>query len=164
MTPDKNISEHANQNAPEEDEGAVLEWITHPMKRKPLVTIAVTVFIILVAVLVYITTISKIFTLLTLIVLFASLAKFYLPTKYRLNDKGVTVKTTTQTIFKGWETYRSCYPDKHGILLSPFLEPTRMENFRGIYLIFAENKDEVTSFVKPRINKTIAQPPTIENN
>ena len=152
----------ADDNNIDDNEGVVLEWTTHPMKRKPLVALVVTLFIILIAVLVYITTISKLFTLLTLIVLFASLAKFYLPTRYRLSDKGVAVKTTTQTIYKSWDVYRSCYPDKNGILLSPFFEPTRMENFRGIYLIFAENKDEVTAFVEERINKS-DNPPATEN-
>jgi hypothetical protein len=128
-----------------------LEWKTHPMKKRPRVAILVTLFIFIMAAMVYSITDSNIFPTLTLIVLFASLAKFYLPTKFILDDKYVIVKSTTQTIKKEWINFRSFYPDKNGVLLSPFLEPTRMENFRGLFLIFDNNQDEVTAFVKSHI-------------
>ncbi|NOY89337.1 MAG: hypothetical protein GXO93_08130, partial [FCB group bacterium] len=96
---------------------------------------------------------SKAFSLLTLIVMFASLSKFYFPTKFRLTDKKITVRYTIQTLTKDWTMYRSYYQDKNGVLLSPFLQPSRLENFRGLYLMFANNKEEVIAFVKAHINK-----------
>ncbi|MCJ7458582.1 MAG: hypothetical protein MUP17_06300, partial [candidate division Zixibacteria bacterium] len=50
-----------------------------------------------------------------------------------------------------WGKYRSFYMDKNGVLLSPFEKPSRLENFRGIYLRFNQNKDEVVNFIKQRI-------------
>lgn len=132
---------------------AVLEWTSHPVKRRPLVSALVTVFIFLVGMVVYYTTMSKAFGTLALVVMFASLAKFYFPTTYRLTGDRITIKTTTQTLRKDWSMYRSCYPDKNGILLSPFVRPSRLENFRGIYLMFSNNRDEVIEFVKAHIVK-----------
>ncbi|UCD63319.1 MAG: hypothetical protein JSW34_11300 [Candidatus Zixiibacteriota bacterium] len=133
------------------DEGITLEWTTHPMKRKPLAAVLVTLFILVVGFLVFVTTESKTFGTLALVVLFLSLAKFYMPTRYRLTDRRITVKTTTQTIHKTWSQFRSFYPDNNGVLLSPFISPSRLESFRGIYLIFSGNKDEVIDFVRARI-------------
>lgn len=141
------------------DEGQVLAWSVHPLRRKPLVALLVTIFIFLVAVAAYMTTDSKAFGTLALVVMFASLAKFYMPTSYRLDDQRIMVKTVTQTLYKNWSQYRSCYPDKNGVLLSPFAEPSRMENFRGLFLIFNDNKDEVVSFVKAHIGK-----PNLDSN
>ncbi|MCD6249377.1 MAG: hypothetical protein J7J98_03470 [candidate division Zixibacteria bacterium] len=135
------------------DEGELLEWTCHPVKRKPLVSAAVTLFIILVVVAIYMTTYSRMFTLLGLVILLMSLAKFYFPTRFKMSESGVTIKTTTQTLFKEWGIYRSCYPDKKGILLSPFVEPSRIENFRGLYVMFEGNADVVTAFVKQRIRR-----------
>jgi hypothetical protein len=132
-------------------DGPVLEWTVHPVKRRPLVSVAVSVFIIVVVALVRITTESQAFAVLALVVMAASLAKFYFPTKYRLDSKGVTVKTTTQTLVKQWTLYRSCYADKNGILLSPFTSTSRLENFRGIYLMFQDNSEAVTAYCKERI-------------
>ena len=147
------------QNDLSEDQSAnQLEWKTHPMKKRPRAAILVTVFIFIIAGMVYSMTESNIFPTLTLIVLFASLAKFYLPTKFTLDDKFVIVKSTTQTIKKEWVNFRSFYPDKNGVLLSPFLEPTRMENFRGLFLIFDNNQEKVISFVKSHIDPNASLP------
>jgi hypothetical protein len=135
-----------------EDEGTVLAWTTHPLKRKPLAAALVTLFILVTGFLVYVVTESKAFGTLALVVLFASLAKFYLPTKYRLTDKRIMVKSTTQTIYKNWSQFRSHYRDRNGVLLSPFVRPSRLENFRGLYLIFEQNRDEVMDFVKAHIS------------
>jgi hypothetical protein len=134
-----------------QDDGPTLAWTVHPMKRKPMVSAAVTVFVILIALVVFSWMQSLWFMILALVVMLGSLAKFYFPTSYKLSGRGVTVKTTTQTLFKDWSIYRSCYPDKKGILLSPFVEPSRLENFRGLYVMFESNSEQVTTFCKERI-------------
>lgn len=144
-------NEKTEQPAPEVS-GPVLRWVSHPMKRRPLVAVIVTLFIIVCGLIVQVTTETSWFSGLAMVVLFASLAKFYFPTAYTLDTSGVTIKTTTQTLKKEWRLYRSCYRDKNGLLLSPFTEPSRLENFRGLYLIFDRNGDEVTAFVKQRLH------------
>lgn len=139
------------------DEGEVLAWTAHPLRRRPLAAVLVTIFILVVGFLVLITTESKAFGTLALVVLFASLAKFYFPTKYRLTDRRITIKSTTQTIHKNWSQFRSFYPDNNGVLLSPFVQPSRLENFRGIYLIFEKNRQEVLSFVQSHIGQTASE-------
>ena len=131
--------------------GKSLAWVSHPMKRRPLVATLVSVFIIVCGLVVQATTETSWFSGLAMVVLFASLAKFYFPTAYTLDDTGVTVKTSTQTLKKEWRLYRSFYRDKNGILLSTFSEPSRLENFRGLYLIFDRNGDEVTEFIKRHV-------------
>ena len=133
------------------NEGKILEWTTHPIKKRPITAVLLTLFIAVIPLMVLSITSSKIFATLALVVLFASVAKFYFPTKFRLTEQDVSIKSSTQTIKKNWSEFRSFYPDKSGILLSPFIEPSRLENFRGIYLIFHENKDDVISFVKNHI-------------
>lgn len=139
------------------EDKALLKWTTHPVRRRPLAALLVTIFIFVVAGMVFSMTESKAFAVLALVVLFLSLAKFYLPTRYMLTEKFVVIKTTTQKIEKKWSDYRSAYPDNNGILLSPFLSPSRLENFRGIFLIFDKNKDEVVAIVNKMIAKNLEQ-------
>jgi len=133
------------------DKTNVLEWKCHPATRKPWVTIGVSIFILVISMLVFASTDSKGFSFIALLIMFASLAKFYFPTKYRLTDEKISIKTTTQTLHKEWSIYRSFYPDKNGVLLSPFVRPTRMENFRGLYIMFSNNRDEVINYVESHI-------------
>jgi len=131
------------ENVAVDDEGKILRWKCHPVMRRPLVSVSVTLFITLVGVIVQYATNSHGFTVLALVILFASLAKFYFPTEYIISDKNLKIKTTTQTLVKKWSMYRTCYPDKHA----------RLENFRGLYIMFENNRDEVTTFVKERIGR-----------
>ena len=135
----------------ESNQGTALEWTVHPVLRQPWVSVAVSAFVIVVVYCVHAWMQSHVFTLLAMLIMLGSLAKFYFPTHYKMDDRTVTVKTTTQTLVKEWKLYRSCYPDKKGILLSPFATPTRLENFRGLYVMFERNNEVVTAFVKERI-------------
>jgi hypothetical protein len=130
-----------------------LEWICHPAKRNMKVTSLVTIFLVVLIIVVYYTTYSLLFTGLAILILFGSLSAFYFPTRYRLTENEIRVKTTAQTLVKKWSQYRSFYPDKNGVLLSPFVRRTRMENFRGIYIKFEGNSDEVIAFVKDCMDK-----------
>lgn len=133
------------------DEGEVLQWTTHPARRNLLKTALVTLFITLVSVIAWYATETFGFGLLALVVLTLSTARYFVPTTYRLSDRRIMIKTMTQTIYKDWSVYRSFYPDKSGVLLSPFVEPSRLENFRGVYLMFEDNRQEVVDFIRTRI-------------
>jgi len=126
-------------------EKELLSWTTHPIRKRPLVSILVVTLIMAAGMAAYYTMDSKAFGVLAMVVLFASLAKFFMPTRFILTDKTVTIKSTTQKITKPWSMFRSFYPDRNGVLLSPFPEPSRLENFRGMYLIFADNRDQVVA-------------------
>lgn len=149
-----NSGDAASTQLAKSEPGAVMEWRCHPVKRRPSVSIAVSLFIIVVAMAVFYSTDSRAFTVLALVVMLGSLAKFYFPTSYQLTAETVSVKTTTMTITKSWSQYRSFYPDKNGVLLSPFAQPSRLENFRGLYLMFSDNRDEVIAFVQAQIGRT----------
>lgn len=140
---------------PEADEGEILEWTCHKAKRNPLLTAGVSALILTFSVVVfYATEKSAVFAGLALVILFLSLSRFYLPIRYRLSDRRIMIKSLTQTLYKEWSVFRTCYPDKNGILLSPFVQPSRLENFRGVYLLFNDNAQTVTEFVKARIGRS----------
>ncbi len=154
----------ADQEDAERETGAAIQWTCHPVKNRPLVSVLVTLFVIFIVTYVYYSFESVGFALLAFIVLSLSLARFYFPTHYRLSDKGVTIKTPTQTISKQWSEYRSFYPDKNGVLLSPFTEPSRLENFRGIFLMYGGKRDEIISFMSKRISAKDSDSPSRENS
>ena len=149
MNKDTNIIPTENQVT------ELLAWTTHPIKKRPLAALLVTLFILFIPFIVLSITSSKLFGFLSLVVLFASVAKFYFPTDFILTDSEAIIKSSTQTIKKNWSEFRSYYPDKNGVLLSPFVDKSRLENFRGIYLIFNDNKDEVIGIIKQKISMDI---------
>ncbi len=129
----------------------VLKWIDHPLKKSKRNLFIVIIALILVPVIVFVATNSLFFVLLSIIFLLGSLSTFFLPTTYELSENGIKVKFFFNTRQMEWGKYRSFYVDKNGVLLSPFEKPSRLENFRGIYLRFNQNKDEVINFIKSKI-------------
>jgi hypothetical protein len=130
----------------------ILEFVCHPAKRDLRITALTTLFIIICVVLVWLISYSAFMTGLGVLILFGSLSGFYLPTRYYFYDDHLIVKTTVQKLRKEWSQFRSYYPDKNGVLLSPFVHPTRLENFRGLYIKFAGNRDRVMGIVRSKID------------
>lgn len=132
----------------------IIEWIAHPARQRPLVAWLVGVFIAVIAVGIYSWTFSPIFTALATIILIGSLTGFYFPTHYRFYDDQVIIKYTLTTIKKDWSQFRSFYRDKNGVLLSPFPQPSRLENFRGLFLKFGDgDREKIVDIVKSKIEK-----------
>lgn len=130
----------------------ILEYVCHPARRDMRVTVLATVFLIVCVVLVWLISFSPFLTALAVLILFGSLGGFYFPTRYRFYDDHIEIRTMIQTLRKNWSQFRSYYPDKNGVLLSPFVRPTRLENFRGQYIKFAANRDRVLEIVKSKIS------------
>jgi hypothetical protein len=129
----------------------VLTWISHPLKKNKRNTILVILFLVLTPAIVFFSTQSLFFLILAFLILLGSLSSFFLPTTYELSSDRVKVRFFLNTKEVEWKNYRSFYVDKNGVLLSPFEKPSRLENFRGIYIRFNQNKDEVVNFIKERI-------------
>ena len=131
----------------------VLKWSTHPVKKNAWVSILVVLFLVAIWFLVYLTTSSPLFVAFSVLVLLGSLSSFFLPTYYELDNDKIKVRFFFTIKERKWGMFRSFYVDKNGILLSPFEKPSRLENFRGIYVRFNQNKDEVVDFVKSKIKQ-----------
>ncbi len=159
---DRNAEKHDNrpamsvegdsQKEAAADKKPILEYVCHPAKRDMRVTVLATVFLIVCVVLVWLISFSPFLTALAVIILFGSLGGFYFPTRYTIYEDHIVVKTMIQTLRKNWSQFRSYYPDKNGVLLSPFARPTRLENFRGLYIKFAGNRDRVMEIVRSKID------------
>lgn len=130
------------------------EYVCHPAKRNMTITALTTAFLAICVLLVWLTSYSLLLTTLAVLILFGSMNGFYFPTRYFFYHDHLAVKTTIQTLKKNWNQYRSFYPDKNGVLLSPFGRPRRLENFRGLYIKFAGNRDRVMEIIRSKIDFT----------
>ena len=128
-----------------------LEWIVHPLIANWKVSVGLIAFLIALCTAIYFSFNSLTFLFLSIIFLVGSLSPFFFPTTYTINDDGINIKTVFRKSSKNWGYYKSYYPDKNGILLSPFPHPSRLENFRGLYVRFNNNKADVVNFVKQRL-------------
>ncbi len=130
-----------------------LVWSSHPAKKNVWVSIGVIAFLIAVWLIVYWTSSNPILLGISVVIMLGSMSSFFLPTQYLLGNDKVRIKFFFTVREKKWDMFRSYYVDKNGVLLSPFERPSRLENFRGLYIRFNQNRDLVVEFVKSKIVK-----------
>lgn len=129
----------------------MITWTVHPIKRNWKVSVSVIFFLMSLCVSIYISFDSLAYLFLSAIILFVSLTPFFLPTTYYFQDDLILVKSSFRKFSKDWSFFKSFYADKNGVLLSPFSSPSRLENFRGIYVRFNKNRSEVLDFISKKI-------------
>ncbi len=130
-----------------------VEWVNHPAAVSWKRTLIVSIFLLVIFVTVYLTTHSPLLTVVAVIIMVGSLSSFYIPTRYAMNQDGVEIRSLSGVKTYNWSRFRSCCPDSNGVFLSPFVKPSRLENFRGVYLRFSDNREEVINFVQAMISK-----------
>lgn len=128
-----------------------MEWRITPLKKNLLITMGFFLFIALVVWALQNTFNNWVHTGMITLVFLLFLWPVIVPTKFILSDEGITVDHLVYKRNFSWVQFKKYLTEKNGIFLSPFEKSSRIENFRGIFLIFNNNKDEVTAFVKNKM-------------
>ncbi|MGE3063212.1 MAG: hypothetical protein AB7T10_06210 [bacterium] len=77
--------------------------------------------------------------------------QFIFPTTFTIKEKTILVEFLFTKREYEFSRFKSFYNDNTGVLLSPFLKPSRLENFRGLYIRYGnEDKDKIINLIKNR--------------
>jgi hypothetical protein len=134
----------------EEDE---LRWTVHPLLEEPAAKSVLLIAIILgITAGVTISFESGPFGFLSFAFLSGSLSRYFLPTRYALDEAGVCIVHAGVRRRIPWQRVRRVNVSRDGILLSPTERPSRTDSFRGCFLRFRGNGDEVTHFVRVHVS------------
>lgn len=76
------------------------------------------------------------------------LREYFFPVRYRMDPEGVTIHFWLWTRHRPWSEIKRVAPSRHGVFLSPFPRPNRLENHRGLFLRFAGNRREVMGTIQ----------------
>jgi len=126
---------------------AVLKWTVHLAPQYPAKTAGLILFIAAAAV-----TGFAFVGLLALfcvpVVMAAAFAEYLFPMHYALSHESAVCRMLLKSSEIRWADVKRCYLDDLGVKLSPLDRKSRLEVFRGVYLRFAGNEDEVVETVK----------------
>jgi len=79
--------------------------------------------------------------------LIGSLADFLFPVTYEITAHRAACRMLIKRAEIEWRSVRRCYVDQAGVKLSPLEGPSRLEAFRGVYLRFNGNREQVIDAV-----------------
>ena len=126
----------------------ILTWKVHLIRENPVKVLLIAPVLLISLLVCYVFTHSPIFMAVTLALLASSLADFLFPVRYEINERGASSKTLLGRTFMEWDRVKKYYLDDHGIKLSTLPRPGRLEAYRGLYLRFGGNQDEVIGVVR----------------
>lgn len=129
-----------------------MKWTVHPAKRDRtrtfLSAVLIAAFLVLVAVFY-----GLFWGIFGFVVLLVSVHSYFFPTSYEVTNDEVVIKNIFMTQKRKLVEFRRIYIGKNGVLLSPFHRKTVLNQFRGVFLLLPEKRDEVLAFLKERVEK-----------
>lgn len=91
---------------------------------------------------------SYTYGLTTVFCLFIFNQELFFTTKFRIEAKGASVSCGFKNMFISWDRIKRIKHYNNGMLLSPIKNPSPLDAFRGVTLIFLNNKPEIENLVK----------------
>ncbi len=139
----------------EADAGSAAElvWVVHALRRQHAKTAILAAVLTLTAAFIYLNTASLVWTAASLLILLFGVLDFVMPVTFSLTEWGVESKVVFYRRRKPWSMLRSYSLDRNGVLVSPFPDRSRLEAFRGLYIRFSGNRDEVVGFIRDHLER-----------
>lgn len=135
-----------------------LTWTTHPLVENPSKGVLGTVLVATVVWVVHISFGELHFTILAIIFLLGSLRQFFFPTTYTLTANSVKIQGLIFPDERPWSKFRRVIKYNDQALLTPMARPTRLDAYRGVYIRFHGNRDEVLDIIEQKIAEAHPSP------
>jgi len=132
-----------------------MEWQVHLSKRNPEKVAGIALAAVIAAVGGWLLLRSPLFAVLGLIFILGSTTDFWLPMRYRLDEKGASLKCGVSMSAIEWPNVKSVMETTDGVKLSPLAGEgkSRLEAFRGVFLRFENNRDEVLAKIRSHMEE-----------
>jgi len=124
-----------------------LEWTVHLARLRPRQARAAIAVILLAGAAAGYGFRSPLLGVLAVVLLTAAVSDYLFPLRYALRPEGVSVRGLLHRRVLAWPRVRRVTKDDLGVKLSPLARPSRLEAYRGIYLWFADNADQVMAAI-----------------
>lgn len=130
------------QEAAQREVRELLTWRVFPASSHPLKAVFVSVVIVLLS-LGSAWYAGKALGVLAFFLLLGSLWPFFMPTTYRLTTWGIEQLRWPTKQKRPWTYFRRFTVDNRGILVSPFVSPSRLDPFRGMYILTGKERADI---------------------
>ena len=129
-----------------------LSWSVHPLLQNSLArTASVTSMIVFVSLVASYSFSHVGYGVISVCCLLFSMVRYFLPSHYTVDEQGLQCELLRYKTFHEWSYFGRGEIRAHGIFLSPFVRPNRLDTFRGVFLPFNKNQDILLPFLKRHV-------------
>lgn len=126
-----------------EAERKELTWRAHPARERIRSSFMAITVILTVSLAIYISFHSIWWSLLSLVLLVASLNRFFFPSRFTIDPEGITAFYPLRSLRYSWKHIRRFRHDRNGGYLSTRREPSRFDAYRGMHIMFDDQYETV---------------------
>ncbi len=77
---------------------------------------------------------------------FSATADYLLPVRYEVDSEGIRQRGWSPRVMR-WERVKRLVWGEQGVLLSPFAHPSRLDAYRGVFVWFGSEREQVESLI-----------------
>jgi len=128
-----------------------LSWQAHPARERRVQAAGALGVIIAFCGLIYTAFGSVGWAVVSMAVLLASLSRFFFPSRFEIDEEGITARYPLRRMRLKWAVLRRFAHDRHGGYLSRRSRPSRFDAFQGMHILFGSRRDEVIAAINRRL-------------
>jgi hypothetical protein len=128
-----------------------LSWQVFRAREHPTKTILAGAFILLILVIVAVSYKNAVMVLFAFLVFALTLNGYFLPVNYTFDENGITTDKIGFRYTRRWSEFRSFFRTTGGIVVSPFLAWSFLDNFRGIHLLLPRDTQPIVDYLRQRL-------------
>jgi hypothetical protein len=132
---------------------AEFTWRAHPALERRVPAALGAVLVLGVAGAVYASSGSPGWGALALLVLTAALRRFYFPSRFDIDQQGITARFPLATRRLRWSDVRRFVTDRHGGYLSPRPGRSRLDAYRGLHILFGAQREAVVQRIRAHLHR-----------
>jgi len=146
------------EQAPAEPTAATtsMQWSLHLARRHPRKGAAALVLIVLASLVAGYAFGSAVLGALACVLLIASVSDFLFPLRFVLGEDRVEARGLLHRRRMAWSQVRRVVRDEFGVKLSPLARRSRLDAYRGIYVWFEGNSEDVMAFIADHVTAEAA--------
>ncbi|MDD4806336.1 MAG: hypothetical protein PHO35_06080 [Candidatus Cloacimonetes bacterium] len=130
----------------------LLSWRSWPFVERPVHSLFLISFLLLLSVLLFRLTIISwnmpLFYFGGMILVIGNLLPYFIQTEYMMYETEIVVYYAFIKISRPYSQFGCFYKDKYGVMLSPFKLPRRLDPFRGQSLRFSKTREEESALME----------------
>ena len=142
-----------DQSITSDSGGQVLSWRVWLPRRRPLLSVTVAVFIVVLTTAVAVIYGGHFYPLLTAVLLTAAVSAHYAPVRFILDSEGITVASLWGARKKLWGNLRTYWPNgEDGVAVSSSESRNLLTSARDLYLYIQDNRAEVLEYLSRHLS------------
>ena len=137
------------------------DWVSFPFVDRPQTSTLLVVFLVFLSILLrWFIQNSLLLPIgwfwISMVLILLSISSYFIPSHYKFMNDRVVAKYVVMKVERKYKDFGCFYSDKHGVMLSTFKTPRRLDPFRGMSIRFSKTqaeKDELIIFLEKKIGK-----------